>query len=477
MIETNRPQAMNAQADVDRTILVPRPGGRQAPVDAVAPDATRIAGSDDGPTAAASTTSDKPSGMSGGAIDMLRRQGSGLNPLVQAANPLLDLVVPLRYLIAHPDVDALRQNLVRAIKDFEVEARAQHVEAQSIAVARYALCTFLDETIANTPSGSGGAWASKSLLVAFHNEAWGGEKFFVILQRLAQEPARHLHLLELMYLCLALGFEGRYRVLDGGRDKLESLRERLQKMIEGQRGIYTKALSLHWQASTGKPESLFNGMPLWIMATAAAALILIVHIGLSITLSHASNPVFEKLKQLHVASMIAAPLAAEKPSLSLANLLAPEISHGLVSLSDEPGEIKITLRGDGVFASGRAEVANIHKPLIDRIGDALKQVDGEVVVIGHTDNVPYASSHFQSNDELSLSRAKTVRALLEQRTGQPQRYKVEGFGSSDPLLANDSAANRARNRRVDIILSTSGNSAHLTIDRTATPPATKETNP
>ncbi len=507
MIEIKPASAGSEPADSDRTVLVPRPGGRRLLPDAGAAPASAAENADATSTVAAVTAAvgsadvssagagsagvdsvgagsagansagagSAGAGSAGAAINTLRRQGDGLNPLVRSANPLLDLVVPLRYLMTETDVDELRQNLVRAIRNFETEAKAQNIESQSIAVARYALCTFLDETIANTPSGSGGAWASKSLLVAFHNEAWGGEKFFIILQRLAQEPARHLHLLELMYLCLALGFEGRYRVLDSGRDKLEGLRERLQKMIASQRGVPATALSLHWEPSTAKPDSLFKDMPLWGTAIVVTVLMMAVHIGLGITLSHASDPVLDKLQQLHVVSAASAP--AEVAPLSLVALLAPEIAHGLVSVSDAPGQVKITLRGDGVFASGSAEVAMIHKPLLDRIGDALKQVEGNVLVIGHTDNVPYASPRFNSNDELSRARADAVRTLLEQATGKPQRYRVEGHGASDPLVANDTAANRARNRRVDIVLSTSGNSENLTQSRHDRTPAKLEQRP
>lgn len=455
MIETKLPPAFQQPTDVDRTVLVSSRQARDDASDFAKPTQARPG---------------KPADLPGASPESLKRQGIGLNPLVRAAQPLLDLVVPLRYLIAHPNVEQLRQNLVRAIRIFEADAKAQHIDVQAIAVARYALCTFLDETIANTPAGSGGAWASKSLLVAFHNEASGGEKFFVILQRLAQAPERHVHLLELMYLCLALGFEGRYRVLDGGRERLDSLRERLQRMIASQRGRHVAALSLQWQVGHEKSTALFKDLPMWGAAISVAVLLAAIHVGLSLSLANTSAPVLEKLNQLHLSSPPPAAMLAAMAPLSLLGLLEPEIAHGLVSISDAPGEVTITLRGDGVFASGSAAIASVHKPLIDRIGDALQLVDGDVLVIGHTDSQPYASSDFHSNRELSLARAEAVRILLQQRTGQPQRYKTEGLGASAPLVANDSALNRARNRRVDIVLSTSGSSARIPVASPITSP-------
>ena len=172
------------EGDPDRTLLIPTPGGRRAvpPVTPVQREAVVL-------------------------------QGQGLNPLVRAANPLLDLVVPLRSLTTMPDMECLRQRLIQAVQAFETQARASQVDVETVAAARYALCTLVDETIASTPWGAG-VWGSRSLLVTFHNEAWGGEKFFMILQRLSQDLRTHIDVLELMYLCMALGLEGRYRVLD-----------------------------------------------------------------------------------------------------------------------------------------------------------------------------------------------------------------------------------------------------------------------
>jgi type VI secretion system protein ImpK len=139
----------------------------------------------------------------------------------------------------------------------------------------------------------------------------------------------------------------------------------------------------------------------------------------------------------------------------VAGFLAPEIEHGLVSVLETADRSVITLRGDGVFGSGSGEVAGAYLPLLARIGEALKSVPGKVIVVGHTDNTqPGLSARFPSNYELSRARAAAVRDLLAERAGPPGRYSVEGRGDSTPLVPNDSAANRARNRRVEITLLT-----------------------
>ena len=74
------------------------------------------------------------------------------------------------------------------------------------------------------------------MLSTFHQETSGGEKFFLILDRIRQEPARNIDLLELYALCLAMGFEGKYRIQDNGRVRLDALREEVFHAIRGQRG-------------------------------------------------------------------------------------------------------------------------------------------------------------------------------------------------------------------------------------------------
>lgn len=427
-------QTTNPMQDPDRTMLMPAPGGRRTPSSSAPP----------GPTPPPRPVASGPATL----------HGEGLNPLVRAANPLLDLVTPLRYMATHPDVESLRMQLVQAIKAFEAQAKAAQVQHDQIAAARYVLCTLLDETISSTPWGGGGVWASRSLLVAFHNEAFGGEKFFLILQKLSQDPKNNLPALELMYLCLALGLEGRYRVIDNGRSQLESLRERLQGLIAQQHASVEAELSVHWKGASGKGEPLWRMVPVWILAAVAAGLLVLLHMFFGYRLGNASDPVFASLLSLKTAQAPVAPPPRPGPA-RIAGFLAPEVAQGLVTVVETADRSVVTLRGDGVFGSGSGDVSGAYLPLLARIGEALKAVPGKVIVVGHTDNTrPGLSARFPSNYELSKARATSVRDLLAERAGPEDRYSVEGRGDSAPLVSNDSPANRARNRRVEITLLT-----------------------
>ena len=421
--------------DPDATMLIPTPGGRRIPQSI--PYASVL----QAPLTAA-------------AVEL---PGTGLNPLVQAANPLLDLVVPLRTLTTPPDLEALRQRLAVAIKTFETKARAAGVDSEAIAAARYALCTLLDESIASTAWGTG-IWAYRSLLVAFHNEASGGEKFFLILQQLSQDARTHLDLLELMYMCLALGLEGRYRMIERGPEQLIALRERLQQLIAQQRGAFEADLSPRWRGHTPAVASTLRRIPVWVLAVSAGVLLLIMQIIFSVILNNRSDPAFASLHQVQVAPpsvvpRFAAPVVASP--IRVAGFLAPEVAQGLLSVKETADRTVVTVRGDGVFGSGSAEVTSSFEPLFRRIGDALQPLPGKVIVIGHTDDTPpNLSARFPSNYDLSKARADGVSKLLAQRAGPATRFNAEGHGDTEPLVANDSKINRSLNRRVEIVVLT-----------------------
>jgi len=217
-----------ADLGLDRTVIMPQPGGRAVPKRPGPGEPT------DTPDAAAVT--------------------SGLNPLVAAANSLLNVIPQLRASVEHADAAALRDGLAQRIRQFEVRAKAAGLPTEKVIAARYSLCTVIDEAATSTPWGASGAWAQHGLLVLFHNETEGGEKFFQLLARLAENPEANLDLLELMYVCLQLGFEGRYRIAQGGQRDLETIRQRLLLIIRKQHGEYERDLSPNWRRG-GRPAA------------------------------------------------------------------------------------------------------------------------------------------------------------------------------------------------------------------------------
>ncbi|QGY29719.1 type VI secretion system protein TssL [Pantoea cypripedii] len=375
------------------------------------------------------------------------------NILVAAANPLINAIPQIRHSVSHDDPARLRQQLIDQIRRFELSCQQSGLSYEVIIGARYCLCTALDEAAALTPWGSRGVWTSNGLLVTFHNETWGGEKFFQLLAKLSQNPRQHILLLELIYFCLLLGFEGRYRVLDNGRSQLETIKQRLLQMIRGVRGSYAPALSVH---PTDQPvlRKLWRPMiPLWASAAVAALGACLFYIILNWRLGDYTTPVLASIYQTSLPEIqIRNPAPPPPAALNLKTFLKPEIDAGLVAVRDEADQSVVTLKGDGLFTSGATTVRGRYEAVIQRIAAAMNNVSGKILVVGYTDNVPIRSARFASNYELSLARAQSVQTLLQQQLAQPARVKAEGRGESNPLVPNTNAANRARNRRVEITL-------------------------
>jgi type VI secretion system protein ImpK len=418
-----------ADLGVDRTVIMPVPGGRAAPA-RPAPAAQRPSPSEQAEVTDATAVS------------------SGLNPLIAAANRLLNVLPQLRSSVQHPNPAALRDSLAQDIRQFEAQARAAGVPTEKIVAARYALCTLIDETATSTPLGASGAWAHQGLLALFHGETGGGEKFFQLLSRLAENPQANIDLLELMYVCLEFGFEGRYRIIDGGQRQLEAIRQRLLQIIRKQRGEYERDLSGNWHGVAGAAQRRLGWLPLWVIVAVTAVALVGIYVGFDWSLGRDSDRLAGEIAALRVAAPVARRPA---PAPRLAAFLQEEIRRGLVRVDDHVDRSVVTILGDGLFKPGEATIGSDDQGLLNRIADALKSVPGEVDVIGHTDNVPIRTLRFPSNWELSKARAESVARLLAVRVG-PQRLRADGRGEAEPVAANDSPQGRARNRRVEITL-------------------------
>ena len=394
-----------------------------------------------------------PTGADLGALPDLPA-ATGFNPLVQAAAGLLALAPRIRAMSQHPDPAGLREALAEGIRRVESTLRSQGVPNEQVIASRYVLCTFLDESAASTPWGHAGAWSSQSLLATFHNEVSGGEKVFQLMGKLAENVAANRHLLELMATVLALGFEGRYRVLEGGRAQLDGVRDRLADMLRQVTPPVEPALSPQWQGQRAAPQRLRDGVPVWVVGAGLALLLMGVFVALRLAINDRATPTFNALQALDIKAPPPAPppLPAAKPRL--AGLLAPDIQAGLVEVRDFADRSVIVIRGDGFFEPASADVADRVKPLLGRIAAALKALPGPVLVTGHTDNQAIRSLRYPSNWHLSQSRADSVKALLG-ATLSAERLRAEGQADSAPVDDNSTAAGRARNRRVEVTLAAS----------------------
>src|SRR5262245_25290442 len=207
--------------DDNRTVIRPTPGRRRAP----APEQPPAAPSEPPEPAASRTVASRPAAAPVVAAEGTEDMAVGGDVLAVAAAPLLQLMARLRNTANAPDSGDLYQRTVRQIRVFEQEARDKGVPLEQLRPAHYALCASLDDIVLSTPWGSSGPWGQRSLVSTFHQEVRSGERFFDVLKQMCDNPGRFLPVIELMYICVSLGFMGRYRLSRRGVGDINRIRE------------------------------------------------------------------------------------------------------------------------------------------------------------------------------------------------------------------------------------------------------------
>ncbi len=143
---------------------------------------------------------------------------------------------------------------------------------------------------------------------------------------------------------------------------------------------------------------------------------------------------------------------------SLEDMIAEEVSSGAAEMEYSGAEVTIRVKDSLVFDLGRAEIKKRFYPFLDKLGKFIKKHDVYVQVRGHTDNVPLAKgAPFHSNWSLSAARAVGVVEYWKDRFGIPsKKVSAAAFADGSPVAANDTPANRARNRRVEFFFRLGG---------------------
>ena len=433
----------------DGTILRPRPGAGRRPAPPARPVSAPPEVSIERAAPAQTPRTSAHSGALEGAPAFVEFVASGRNPILQAAAPLLTFAARLQTSARQSDVAALRLQVAHGIRAFEDGLKASGIASEDALVARYVLCTFVDSAVLNTPWGAQSDWSGHSLLATFHRETGGGEKFFQILERLRADPARYIDLIELLYMCLALGFEGKYRLDERGHAKLAELQHEVYRQIRELRGLREQELSPRWHGVQDTRNPLLRFVPWWMAAAAGLVVLVIGFVWFQARLVSAVAPIKAALA-LPVAQVDYA-AAAARPN-RLKELLAAEEQAGRLTVEELGDKTVVTLVAANLFRSASARVNPEHYATLREVALALEQVPGRVLVVGHTDDQPLRSLRYADNFELSRERALAVAHILEPVLGASGRVEWTGVGASQPrYLPVDTSENRARNRRVEIV--------------------------
>ncbi len=435
--------------DNDRTVIRPVPGRRHpVPPTPPAPVAVPVA-----------TPAARPAPLP--AVDPSVPPAISVSPLAVAASPLLLLLNRLRGMHRAPDLQALREQAEQGLRAFERRARDAGIAMEVLRPAHYALCASIDDAVLNTPWGAASGWADRTLVATLHPGARGTDQFFEQLRQLPKAPDKFLPAIELMALCLSLGFMGRYRQ-SRGDGELEQIRAEAHAAIATHRPPADPELSRRWRGVAAPYRPGRRGLPVWVALAGAAAVCGGLLFWTSTSLNVASDALQAQVLATPPTRMpqvtraaIVQPLPAPPEPTVLDRLnasLRPDIDRGAVSLLGTPATPIIRIADHAMFASGSAVVQTASVPLLERISLALHNEGGSLHVIDYTDNQPIRTVQFPSNFQLSAARANAVRAVVARNVGDPGRVSAEGRADADPIAPNTTVEGREQNRRIEIVL-------------------------
>lgn len=420
--------------DDERTVVKPNPGGR------------------------ARARRTNPGGLGAINFDFGLLTDAGLNPVVGAASPILNLVRRLRGGAAGHDPAGLRARIVDQLQTFERRLTAAEVPQAQAQAAHLALCAALDDAVRHAPSGA--AWSGREFTALFHPDA--ADDFFDLLERLRADPAAHRDVLALMYFLLSLGFEGRFHAVPDGGITLRRVREELFAALRPLYGPSGQDLSPHWHGVQARDRPLRSTVAAWTILSVAAATLAVSYLGFTWALASASDATLHRLAAappsrrgatLAVSNPLPPPPLPPGLRQGLAAQLRPVIIQGLVNIDTRGTTLVVHIHNAGMFASGSATVTDRFAPVLTDIAIALAGQGGTIRVIGHTDNQPSRSPRFPSNWDLSRARAQAVADILATR-GLRDRLAVEGRGDTDPIASNEAPDGRERNNRTDLVIET-----------------------
>ena len=271
-------------------------------------------------------------------------------------------------------------------------------------------------------------------------------------------------MLEFLYMCMSLGFEGRLRVEQGGMEKHTQIRASLARIIRGQRGALEHDLSPNWEGIKKPFKKLSAWKLVWAALAVTVTLLTAQFLGLSYALSNQtervigqlsiidSGPVAQLLRRAPPPPPSPPAPTAEEQLQKVEGFLQEEIDDGIIEVFQKGNTLVIRIAGSNMFGSGSDDLQPQFEEPINRVANSLNEEPGPVIIVGHSDNVPIRSSRFPSNMHLSLARAKSVMSGIAKTFDDPSRLTAEGRADKEPIADNGTREGRAKNRRIEVVL-------------------------
>ncbi|SFA51940.1 type VI secretion system protein ImpK [Paracoccus halophilus] len=391
---------------------------------------------------------------------------SSSNPLLAAAASLLILLGRLRTGLVELQVAPLMEHVTREIDRFERNALSAGINPHEALVAKYALSGTADDIVQNLPGGDRGNWQQYSMVARFFHKRDSGVGFFQEAEKALQAPAQNYNLLELMLVCLSLGFEGQFRTMPNGAAELSRIRSAIYESLRRVHPRPDEDISVMWQPVVQGRGRRFASIPVAAVAGIAALALVGLFATLLTLINRDAAVAAESLRDVAIGAsgiqidrtVQSAPFVAAIPQLDrIRAAFGDEIADGSVSVDAKGDYIAIRVGDLQLFDTGSVEVKPGFAQLAARIAEVLNAEQGPILIEGHTDNVPLSGrGRFKDNYQLSRARADAVSTVLNPLLTDATRVTTEGRGEDDPVGDNSTAEGRADNRRVEIMLAREG---------------------
>lgn len=403
----------------------------------------------------------------------LRDVRASANPLVRAFAALLGIAPELQRATAPDNPDVLRTRLQDSLTHARDAAVSMGVPLTRADQGAWFVGALLDDVAINTPWGGNSGWPRQPIVASMYGNVDSGERFYDLAQELLRYPERDPQLLELVFLCLSLGFHGKYRINGAaGEAEIARLRAQMARLLHD-RDAVDAPLSPNWRGVEAADEDRRFVVPVWSLALMALALTTAIYVGLSLRLSGRGEDLYTLagvlppperaaiFRPVIATTTDAPPMTANPLLFELLPLFAAaapaETAAALTGREDVSIAVIVVQAGNPeVFRSAKADINDGYGPLIDSIARIITEnveLIGSVRVVGHTDSVPVQTSNpFQSNQGLSEARARTIADLLVKAGVPAGLVTSEGKAAVEPIADNATREGRARNRRVEIIL-------------------------
>lgn len=374
------------------------------------------------------------------------------NPFIQKGLDFFSIACHLKVMPENSDIKALYEYCLTLNRNFIEDLKNLSVISSEIETASYIFCVVIDEFVLHTPWGGDSFWNQTSLSSSLHGNTFGGDKFFDIL-----ESDISIELVEFMYLCISIGFLGKYWIEENRENKIETIREKLFRKLDKPEFSY-KLISniikpeLHWRDQIKVPA------PLWFSSLIGASLILGLYLFFSFRLNDKASIVISDIAKIRIPELdrteISQNIIPRDYHKNLYEFLEYRLEKWLSNNQIEiikDKEFPVIRISGKFFKSGSAQIDHRYSNIVKEVAKSIDELEGKIEIIGHTDSINISNLKYPSNWHLSKARAFSISKIIRNKNNSIE-IKIRGKGSLQPILNNKTAKNREKNRRVEILI-------------------------